>query len=908
MSPITRFSSRRQRLGRTFLAERLRNARAYDRIAGYFTSSLLEVVGEELESVRGPIRIVCNSQLDPQDVATALAARQSVRRAWTSARPEFGLDGPSGERLQERYARLYRLLQREALQVRVLPDSAFGLIHGKAGVITLADGHRTSFLGSTNESRPAWEMNYELMWEDDSLDGVTWVQEEFDALWASPYGVPLAEFVIDDIQRLARRRVIYEISDWQGGRAIAEPASAVIEAPVYRRENGLWDHQKYFVQLAYEAHHGPYKQARFLLADQVGLGKTLQLALTAMLIALTSDGPILVIAPKTLLWQWQGEMRDLLDMPSAVWNGRQWVDENGLDYPNQGVEAIRRCPRRVGIVSSGLISRRSEAAEHLLRLEYGCVILDEAHRARRRNVNRPNERADPNNLLAYMWELAPRTRSLLLATATPIQLHPIEAWDLLGLLARGNESVLGNTFSPWRDPERALALITGQSPLPTELAAMWEWIRNPMPPGSEGREYEILRRSLGVPDEQAVLAGDDVVRLRVTDQSRIRRCFGDLIQQHNPLIRHLVRRTREQLENQVDPETHEPLLQPIRVRLFGESTPEAIPLPAYLRQAYRLAEEFCDCFSANNRGTGFLETLLLRRIGSSMYAGERTVERILGLEAEEPDEEDDEPEESAPVSSSRLAALITQTERDLLQRLHAALQANRERDPKYERVREYLLQRQWLQRGCIVFSQYRDSIQWLAEMLSADLANEPIAIYSGPQTSGLMLNGRWTPQAREELKQSVSAGRIRLMLGTDAASEGLNLQRLGTLINLDLPWNPTRLEQRKGRIQRIGQLHDSVYVYNMRYQDSVEDRVHELLSERLANIYAVFGQLPDVLEDAWVAVAKGERERAQQIIDAVPRQHPFELRYTQVEKVTWETCAEVLSDRAKREVLSKRWG
>lgn len=908
MSPITRFSSRRQPLGRSFLAERLRDAQAYDRIAGYFTSSLLEVVGEELESVRGPIRIVCNSELDPRDVATARAAKQSVRRAWTSARPEQGLDSPGGERLRARFARLYRLLQAKRLQVRVLPDTAFGLIHGKAGVITLADGHKTSFLGSANESRLAWEMNYELMWEDDSPDAVAWVQEEFNALWTSPYAVPLAEAVIADMERLSRRRVIYEIPTWQAERAIAEPAPAVIETPVYRRENGLWDHQKYFVQLAYEAHHGPYGQARLILADQVGLGKTLQLALTAMLIALTSEGPILIIAPKTLLWQWQGEMRDLLDMPSAVWNGRQWVDENGLDYPNQSVEAIRRCPRRVGIVSSGLISRRSEAAEHLLRLDYACVILDEAHRARRRNVHRPNEKAEPNNLLAFMQELAPRTRSLLLATATPIQLHPIEVWDLLDVLAWGNETVLGNTSSPWRDANRALGLIAGEKPLPEDLADMWEWIRNPLPPKSEGYDYEILRRNLDIPDERAVVPGQDITRLQVMDQSRIRRCFKSFVEQHNPLIRHLVRRTREQLENQIDPETGEPLLQPIHVRLFGEAPHEAIPLPAYLRQAYEFAETFCRLFGSNHKGAGFLETLLLRRIGSSMYAGQRTVERILNIEPEEEDYEEDDSEESAPASSSRLAELVTGAERELLEQLLGALRANRERDPKYEKVREYLLERRWLEeRGCIVFSQYRDSIQWLSELLSADLPGEPIAIYSGPQTSGLMLDGHWTPTAREDLKQLVTAGRIRLMLGTDAASEGLNLQRLGTLINLDLPWNPTRLEQRKGRIQRIGQIFDTVYVYNMRYQASVEDRVHELLSERLESIYAVFGQLPDMLEDAWVAVAKGERERAQQIIDEVPRQHPFELRYTQVEKVAWETCAEVLHDSAKRERLTQRW-
>ncbi len=82
---------------------------------------------------------------------------------------------------------------------------------------------------------------------------------------------------------------------------------------------------------------------------------------------------------------------------------------------------------------------------------------------------------------------------------------------------------------------------------------------------------------------------------------------------------------------------------------------------------------------------------------------------------------------------------------------------------------------------------------------------------------------------------------------------------------------------------------------NLRYKHSVEDRVHELLSGRLQGIYQLFGQIPDVLEDAWIAVAQGEREQAKKIIDELPKAHPFEIKYTQVEPVDWESCRQVLA-------------
>ncbi len=898
---IRRFSSRQQKLDQSFLTPRLRGALNYDRIAGYFSSSILEVAGEALETVSGTIRVVCNSELDARDVETAKAANFAQRREWCATEPEkFNAFS------QPRFARLYEFLRGGKLQVRVLPLEKFGLVHGKAGVITLADGTKTSFIGSANETYHAWKLNYELVWEDDSPEAIEWAQSEFDALWNHALAVPLAEFIIEDVGRLARRVIIPGVDVWRDN---PETAAPIVETPVYRREFGLMEHQKYFAKLAFDAHRGQ-RGARFVLADQVGLGKTLQLAMAGMLMALYGARPILVLAPKPLLWQWQDEMRDLLDLPSAVWNGKQWVDENEIEYPAFGAEGIRKCPRRIGIVSQGLITSKSPAADFLLGLNYECVIVDEAHRARRKNLgkDREDESPDRNNLLAFLHKLAPLTKSLLLATATPVQLHPVEAWDLLGVLAVNNEIILGNAWSNWRRAKQALDVVMSRMTLPEDDHELWGWVRNPLPPASEGRDFELIRRSLQMTDEQAVASGDKWESLGAPDRARIKRLAADFGVKHNPFIRHIIRRTREFLETTLDPETHEPYLKPVEVELSGEKPEETIKLPPYLLNAYELAEEFCQALSERLQASGFLKTLLLRRVGSTIEAGMITAEKLLHnwtMIEEAEDYEDDEESDDAEIREGEQT--LTPRERGLLERFINMLNANQDRDPKYQAVRDYLLDRNWLAEGCIIFSQYFDSIWWLANQLSREIPKEPIGIYAGGNKSGVMLNGIFNKIEREELKRRVRLGEMRLILGTDAAGEGLNLQKLGTLINLDLPWNPTRLEQRKGRIQRIGQIRDTVNICNLRYKGSVEDRVHNLLAERLNSIHSMFGQIPDVLEDLWIDVAIGQKERAQKTIDAVPPQHPFEIRYHKIEKTPWESCARVLNEVEKRQHLMKGW-
>ncbi len=910
---IKRYSSQREHIGHLFLNEKLKNALAYDRIAGYFSSSLLEVAGEAIDSINGEVRIVCNSDLDPRDVETARSAEMAMRQEWCTK-----IDSIFTSELQGRLHQLHKLLFSKKLRVKVLPSDKFGLVHGKAGVITLSNGTKTTFLGSTNETKAGWELNYELMWEDDSEDAVQWVQEEFDTLWNHPGAVYLSEFIAEDSARLAKRKIV-SFEKWKELKA---EAGAVIESPVYRSEFGLWAHQKYFVKKVFDDHISG-KGARYVLADMVGLGKTIQLALAAQLMVLHGEKPVLVIVPKTLLLQWQDELQNLLDLPSAIWDGKQWIDEQGIKYPSNGAKSIKKCPRRIGILSQGLIVRGGEVSDNLLEMSYECVIIDECHRARRKNLgpDKENEAPEPNNLLGFLYKIAEKTKSMLLATATPVQLYPIEAYDLLDVLARGNDFVLGNEFSYWRHDKRLIIqLVQGLEQPPGELYSLWDWMRNPLPPSDENEQlFGIIRRRLGLSNSLNIIDGIEIEKLIPADKRKIENASSIFFKNNNPFIRHIIRRTREFLETTIDPKTGEPYLKPIIVKLFGEGESEAIVLPGYLKDAYETAELFSEELSKRMKSGGFMRTMLLRRMGSSIRAGENTARKMLNewdtlIEMEEQDAMDLEQEEegflsvnSQPKPLQGASKTLSQRERDLLELLLRHLESNRERDPKYIELKKYLVNKNWVNLGCIIFSQYYDTIWFMASELSKELPDMEIGIYAGGNKSGILKAQEFQPYLKDDIKKRVKEGRIKVLFGTDAASEGLNLQRLGTLINLDLPWNPTRLEQRKGRIQRIGQLRDEVNIYNMRYKDSVEDRVHQLLSDRLENIHLMFGQIPDILEDVWIEVATGNKEEAKKIIDNIPKKHPFEMKYNKIENIDWESCADILNNVERKQILKMGW-
>lgn len=901
MSDLNRFSSRRERLDHAYLSERLKGARSYKRIAGYFRSSIFELVGEEIAEVP-KVQIVCNSELDPADAAVSKHAREiALKERWNEAPAEV-------EALlhRERYRRLHELLTSGRVEVRVVSkDRVF--IHGKAGVIEAADGSKTCFLGSINETKSAFAQNYEILWEDPSPLGVAWVEEEFDALWRDAY--PLPDAIIEEVKRVADRVEIL----FDDTTSSDLPAAALAESPIYRGGEQLQPWQRSFVTL-FLRHRETYGKVRLLLADEVGVGKTLSLAVSAMISALLDDGPVLILCPSTLTLQWQVELADKLGIPSAVWssNKKVWIDPKGHIIKTRGPEDIVRCPFCIAIVSTGLIFHDSEERQHLTGRRYGTVVLDEAHRARRRG-GLGEQKGEPNNLLDFMLRIANRAKHVLLGTATPIQTEVHELWDLLRILNAGADFVLGREFfGHWSSWEKSLPVVKGEE-LPADERDAWEWLRNPLPPADEDALFAALRLQLGLAD-QAFFTDRGFGSLGFLEQQAVGQALEPgFLREHNPVVRHTVLRRRQTLEEagllekvgvNIHPDLDAPATTYAGVVFNGLGLLTNPPFDL----AYKAAEAFTDALQKRTKAAGFIKTLLLQRICSSFASGRLTAEKML---RREPLEEEEQPEllreavgAMEPEEASHLRTIVQELSRP------------EARDPKLAAVRYFLTEHRsegktWLEHGCIIFSQYYDTACYLGSELAKALPGEPIGVYAGTGKSGFFRGEDFAAVERTDIKASVKKRDVRLVVATDAACEGLNLQTLGTLINVDLPWNPSRLEQRLGRIKRFGQARRNVDMLNLVYHDTQDEKVYQVLSRRMKDRYDIFGGLPDTIEDDWIESVEKLEEMMDEYIHLRRKvRDVFEMRYQATidpDRDRWELCSRVLARRDIVERLSEPW-
>ncbi len=903
MSELRRYSSRREPLDRAFLAEKLKGAKSYWRIAGYFASSIFELLDEVVESIE-EIKILCNSELDPQDILVSKSAREAALKASFFE----AVDASSIVLLAPRYRQLYELLREGKVEIRVVPrDQLF--LHGKAGVITYYDGSKTSFIGSANETRRAFLSNYELIWEDASPKSVAWVEEEFSALWPNAHLLPDA--IVEEINRIGKR---VEAS-FEKLEEIEVPAATFAESPIYRAGQQLQPWQRSFV-LDVLRHRSIYGKARLLLADEVGLGKTLSLAAAGVLTALLDDGPVLILAPAALTLQWQVEMKDLLGVPSAVWlsTKKSWLDSSGHIIRTNGAEAVGVCPYKIAIVSTGLINNHTSVERAILEsLPFGTVILDEAHKARHSGGYLGNSRT-PNNLLQFMMVVAQKAKNILLGTATPIQIAVEELWDLLEILTQDAPFVLGTRpFSRWHSPEEVLPYLRG-SEVPGSGERVWELLRNPLPSGVVDLVASQVRELMNVSGEirlspKAYVDLDSFTKDLLQEQAK-----SKYFTKNNPLTRHVILRRREDLENKG-------LLDKVAVALhpsrqggnYGELDVAGSGLITNhpFRVAYEAAEEFTKIYASRTGQRGIGKTFFLQRICSSFAAGRASAERLLAKggvsassEADWSDFED--------LAEGKLSG----EEQQKLELISSELFKSASADPKLNAVKYFLSDfksegKTWLELGCIIFSQYYDTAYWIANELSQEMPSEPIGVYAGLGRSGIFRDDKFAALERDDLKKLVKTREVRLMIATDAASEGLNLQTLGTLINIDLPWNPARLEQRLGRIKRFGQVRREVDMANLVYQATQDERVFNAISARFKDKFDIFGGLPSSIEDEWIedeATIAQQLDKYIHLRDEVPKAFPLRDEDIGVGDASrWELAERVLSRNDLIEKLSRGW-
>lgn len=447
----------------------------------------------------------------------------------------------------------------------------------------------------------------------------------------------------------------------------------------------------------------------------------------------------------------------------------------------------------------------------------------------------------------------------------------------------------------------------GRKPLFLAEACLWGALLPAT--GDDAADLDILELILGMTDGQVV---DRVKNGPTIDQVRKyatpRGSLG-FFQRNNPVVRHVVLRKRSTLEEmglipRIPVDIH-PLPGAHMPPMFdgvGLRTSSAFDA------AYQAAEKFTRALSKRKKSAGFMRSLMLQRLCSSYASGLATAEKLLSgrtLDDEEMELElGEEHLDFVDEEVRQLQAII-----DVL--------SPHPTDPKLDTVLYYLLERPdpWLPKGCIVFSQYFDTAEWVGEALTQRIPGEPIAVYAGAGKSGMYISGEWKSVEREQIKKAVKERTIRLVVATDAACEGLNLQTLGTLINIDLPWNPSRLEQRIGRIKRFGQRRDRVDMLNLLYhgvaQQTVDEKVYAKLSERMRNRFDIFGTLPDVIDDDWIEDEEKLDERLREYTERRKRANAFDLRYAgdvTPKGERWELCEKVLARHDVKQRLSRGWG
>lgn len=465
---------------------------------------------------------------------------------------------------------------------------------------------------------------------------------------------------------------------------------------------------------------------RWLIADDVGLGKTIEVGL--ILHALTARNRcrrVLVVCPAGLTRQWKEEMRFKFERHFEIW---------GKDFNPEFPEALRA---RDQVIVSLDLAKQQDRLDLLLQAgRWDAIVFDEAHRLGR----------DENGAMTARYRLAEalrdRTHAMLLLTATPHQ---------------------GKT---------------------AKFGALLELVRPDLKPRIRRLELD------------PTVVGEVVIRNRKT---RVTDGEGNLLFRGHDVYRL-------------------PVAPSDAMRHFDKA------LRRYLAEGYRRGEEG----GTLGRAIGFVMTTYRKLASSSIAAIETALERRLGrlsqaapADLHRPDSED----EDAPEEAAAAAPRFFDHEEDELRRLIAMARTARGMDAKLSCFLDDIAARLLNgEESLLIFTEYRATQAYLAAAIKARFPD-----IGAPE----LINGSLPLEAKTEAVRRFNARAARVLVSTEAGGEGLNLHHAcHVMVNYDLPWNPSRLVQRIGRLYRYGQTR-RVQVINLQCDDGFDNQALSLMLDRV---------------------------------------------------------------------------
>ena len=872
----------------------------YDRKSGFFNSTILSKVARGLGVMlhhQGHIRLIMGCQFSPEDLK-AIQRGYELRDA-LAVRLDAELKPPENFAQLKQFEILSWLIQAGYLDIRIaVPLKKDGspeeservldrdrIFHEKVGIFTDASGEQLVFLGSNNESVGGWEANIESFHVFCSWDGgrdLERVQEEilrFEQLWHNQLPNVRVFEIPEAVQKKLLRYAPTTKPSWNREAEFdirplpePEPARSEPEVPAISAED--WERERHaFTQLA-NLHRNPgcldfclksipltpwphqIKILRrvaqnfpssFLIADEVGLGKTIETGLILRYLLLSQKVKrVLILAPASVQPQWQEELREKFNLHFWSYTQGEFQDPYKQTIPTT---ANPWNTQNLILASSHLVRRQERMQQLLDAKPWDLVVLDEAHHARRKS---PQARKDtPNRLLELMRQLREKTRSLILLSATPMQIDPIEVFDLLHLLGLQGHWGYGDQFC---DYFASLSDQTNRQVLDFwQLMSADYFARGGQPCPRLQKYLQKRDRLLYYRIQDIWMRGRKIVNHRQYLEDRQ---FIDNSRQYltvnTPLKDLMFRHTRDTLRHYyrlglLKRDIPQRQVQDSAIALeASREIPLYVAVSDYVRHFYRLAQ------SQNRKALGFLMTLYRKRLTSSFYAIRKSLQRRLETlltqqgssitrdDLVDLDEADDAVIEGLESYFEPVDPQEIQYLEDLLRQFE-----NTGEDTKLSHFITVLRQELTRRESAIVFTQYTDTLDYLRSTLQ-QLYGSQIACYSG-RGGELYQSGNWCIVPKEDIKRQFRDGEIKILLCTESASEGLNLQTCGVLFNYDLPWNPMRVEQRIGRIDRIGQVYPTVTIHNFYYDGTVEAKVYRRLRDRINAFTSVVGNLQPIL-------------------------------------------------------------